>query len=78
MSLAGPSKRPDAPYAALPKLSAPFALDTDLARNYKTQYANIYFLRLLRLRGIVAKRAKERWEDVKGESQPHTGGELGG
>lgn len=50
----------------MPKLSKPFLLDDVMTRSYKAQYANIYFLRLMQLRPVVAKVANERWKGVKG------------
>ena len=64
---AGPSRRPQADYAALPLLNQPFLLNDALARTYKAQYSNIYFQRLLQLKAIVAKAAKQRWAHVQGE-----------
>ena len=36
-------------------------------RSYKHQYANIYFIRLRKLRQFVERNAKERWQKVKGK-----------
>jgi DNA polymerase delta subunit 2 len=60
------SRRASAEYKPLPKLTKPFLLDDVKARSYKAQFANIYFLRLLQLRPVVAKVANERWKNVKG------------
>ncbi|KAJ7694131.1 DNA polymerase alpha/epsilon subunit B-domain-containing protein [Mycena rosella] len=35
-------------------------------KSYKHQYANIYFVRLRILRGIVEEKARQRWHDIKG------------
>jgi hypothetical protein len=63
---AGPSRRAEATYAALPLLNQPFVLNDALTRTYKAQYSNIYFQRLLQLRQIVASAAEKRWAHVKG------------
>lgn len=65
-----PLTRASAPYIPLPQLNDPFVLDDLATRNYKTQYANIYFTRLLQLRPVVSRVAGERWKGFKGESQP--------
>lgn len=60
--------RPSIPYLPLPLLNDPFILSDLKTRNYKTQYANIYYTRLLRLRPGVGKVAGERWAGTRGES----------
>ncbi len=35
-------------------------------RSYKHQYANIYFVRLRKLRAAVEENAKRRWKNVDG------------
>jgi hypothetical protein len=60
------------PYKPLASLNDPFVLNDIATRNYKTQYANIYFTRLLKLRPLVAKVANERWAETPGETL-HTG-----
>ncbi|GJJ12480.1 hypothetical protein Clacol_006722 [Clathrus columnatus] len=35
-------------------------------KSFRHQYANIYFIRLQRLRGFVERNATERWKNVKG------------
>lgn len=59
--------RKTAPYRPLPTLNEPFLLNNVVTRNYKTQYANIYFTRLLQLRPVVARVAAERWGKTPGE-----------
>jgi hypothetical protein len=56
------------PYKPLASLNDPFVLNDIATRNYKTQYANIYFTRLLKLRPIVAKVANERWAETPGKT----------
>ena len=56
------------PYKPLPSLNDPFVLNDIATRNYKTQYANIYFTRLLKLRPLVAKVANERWAETPGKT----------
>lgn len=56
------------PYKPLASLNDPFVLNDIATRNYKTQYANIYFTRLLKLRPIVAKVATERWAETPGKT----------
>jgi hypothetical protein len=58
------------PYKPLASLNDPFVLNDIATRNYKTQYANIYFTRLLKLRPIVAKVANERWAETPGKTLP--------
>ncbi|KAH8107222.1 DNA polymerase alpha/epsilon subunit B-domain-containing protein [Cristinia sonorae] len=36
-------------------------------KSYKHQYANIYFVRLRILRGLVEERAKRRWKEIAGD-----------
>ena len=59
--------RPPIPYLPLPLLNDPFILSDLGTRNYKTQYANIYYTRLLKLRPVVGKVAGERWAGTRGE-----------
>jgi hypothetical protein len=56
------------PYKPLASLNDPFVLNDIATRNYKTQYANIYFTRLLKLRPLVAKVANERWAETPGKT----------
>ncbi|RXK39940.1 DNA polymerase delta subunit 2 [Tremella mesenterica] len=62
----GRVKRPTTSYSSLTELSAPFLLDPS-TRNYKHQYSNIYFVRLVELRPIVEERATERWGNIRGK-----------
>lgn len=64
----GLTTRTHIPYKPLAALNDPFVLNDVATRNYKTQYANIYFTRLLKLRPIVAKVALERWSETPGQS----------
>ncbi|KAF8321416.1 DNA polymerase alpha/epsilon subunit B-domain-containing protein [Cantharellus anzutake] len=48
------------------KLRDAFRLVGENAKSYRHQYANIYYLRLERLREIVLKRARRKWSDVAG------------
>ncbi|BFZ53251.1 DNA polymerase delta small subunit Cdc1 [Savitreella phatthalungensis] len=48
-----------------------FVIDTK-SRNYRTQYANIYYLRLALLKPLVQQHAAQRWGSVRSDHQTAT------
>ncbi|KAF8589945.1 hypothetical protein K439DRAFT_1382479 [Ramaria rubella] len=60
-----PLKRPTSKVSAPPDSLPSFILGP-ANRSYKHQYANIYFIRLRKLRGFVEENARERWQRVNG------------
>ncbi|KAF8519311.1 DNA polymerase alpha/epsilon subunit B-domain-containing protein [Hysterangium stoloniferum] len=63
-----PLTRPVSVVSPLPETLPSFILGP-ANRSYKHQYANIYFIRLRRLRQYVENNARERWQNVKGNPQ---------
>ncbi|KAF7322784.1 Glutamate decarboxylase [Mycena chlorophos] len=50
-----------------PTEETPSFLITAATKTYKHQYANIYFIRLQKLRDTVIAKARERWEGIEGD-----------
>ncbi|KAF8305344.1 hypothetical protein DL93DRAFT_358754 [Clavulina sp. PMI_390] len=44
-----------------------FLLQGEHARSYKNQYANVYFMRLAKLKAIVLENAQRKWADVEND-----------
>lgn len=65
----GSSRVTPADTSTLPeKLLTSFLLTGEHSQSYKQQYANIYFMRLAKLKSVVLENAKRKWSDVAGAS----------
>ena len=63
----GSSKIAAADAPTLPEgLLTSFLLTGEHSQSYRQQYANIYFMRLAKLKSVVLENAKRKWSDVAG------------
>ncbi|KAF7301784.1 Glutamate decarboxylase [Mycena indigotica] len=68
-TIAPPGPPPTRPLTTIlpPTVDTPSFIIAAANKSYKHQYANVYFLRLQKLKETVAQKARDRWQGIEGD-----------